>query len=220
MKEIEDIKKYYSDIAVNYDNLAGYEDPNTEKIRKEMKSRHQKYLKGHDILEIACGTGYWTEVIAKTAHSILSVDIDKKMISRAKKRVAKFKNVTFKIADAYSLDSIKGTFSAAYAHWWWSHIPKSRIRSFLSNLHKKLISNAFVLFSNHLPNYRDHKLKISHNKFGDRLEERILSNGKKYFVVKNFLAKREAFDYVSGLAKNIHFFRYKGFWELRYNVLK
>lgn len=220
MKEIEDLKRYYSNRAKEYDETAGYEDPVAEKIRKEIKLRHQKYFKEHDILEIACGTGFWTEVIAETANSVLAIDISKKMISIAKKRLTKYKDVGFKIVDAYLLDDIKGNFSAAYAHWWWSHIPKSKIRNFLLNLHKKLISRAFVLFADHLPHYLEKEIRVIYNRDGDRLEERILKNRKKYLVIKNFPTKKEIYSYLSGLAKNINFQEYEGYWELYYDVMK
>ncbi|TET59506.1 MAG: class I SAM-dependent methyltransferase [Candidatus Stahlbacteria bacterium] len=220
MKEIEDLKRYYSDRAKEYDETAGYKNPVAEKIRKSIKLRHQNYFKGHDVLEIACGTGYWTEVIAETANSVLAIDISKKMISIAKKRLTKYKDVDFAIADAYILDNVQGEFSAAYAHWWCSHIPKSKIRNFLLNLHKKLISEAFVLFADHLPHYLEKEIKVNYNEDGDRLEERILKNRKKYLVVKNFPSKEEIYSSLSGLAKNINFQEYEGYWELYYTVLK
>ena len=220
MKEIEDLKRYYSDRAKEYNKTAGYKDPAAEKIRKRIKLRHQKYFKGHDVLEIACGTGYWTEVIAETANSVLAIDTSEEMISIAKTRLSKKQNVNFKITDVYVLHDIHDSFTAAYAHWWWSHIPKSKIRNFLLNLHKQLISGAFVLFADHLPDYLEKEIKVNYNEDGDRLEERILKNGKKYLVVKNFPSKEEIYSSLSGLAKNINFQEYEGYWELCYNVIK
>jgi hypothetical protein len=142
------------------------------------------------------------------------------MISIAKKRLTKKQNVNFKIADAYVLYDIHDSFTAAYAHWWWSHIPKSKIRNFLLNLHKKLISGTFLLFADHLPDYLDKEIRVIYNKDGDRLEERILKNRKKYLVVKNFPSKEEIYSSLSGLAKNKNFQEYEGYWELCYNVMK
>jgi len=58
MKEMEDLIRYYSAIANEYDSTAGYLDKRAEKMRKAMKQRHQKILMNKDVLEIACGTGY------------------------------------------------------------------------------------------------------------------------------------------------------------------
>jgi ubiquinone/menaquinone biosynthesis C-methylase UbiE len=218
MKEIEETKKYYSKIAKTYNKTAGYNTQCHNKISKRMKIRHQNHLKGHDVLEIACGTGYWTEVIAKSARSVLAIDSSKKMIAQAKRRLASFKNVTLMIADAYKLDKVQGRYTAAYAHWWWSHMPKSRIRKFLVSLHKKLEPGALVLFSDHLAGYADKRVKVIYNKKGDRFEERILKNGKKYFIIKNFLTGKEANKYLAGLASNVKFKKYRGCWELRYQL--
>jgi len=217
---MEDLKKYYADRAKEYEETAGYRDPVAEKIREKIKVRHQNYFRGHDVLEIACGTGYWTEVIVVSAKSILTIDINKEMITIAKKRLARFPNVNFKVADAFVLDKIQGYFSAAYAHWWWSHIPKSMIRDFLLNLHRRLIPGAFVLFADHLPGYPGREIEVIRDKNGDRLEKRVLKNGKKYLIIKNFPTQEEINMYLLGIAKNINFHEYKGYWELGYNVIK
>ncbi|MGB3341229.1 MAG: class I SAM-dependent methyltransferase [bacterium] len=220
MKEIEDTIRYYSDRADEYDSTAGYHDKKAEKTRRAMKQRYQTILKNKDVLEIACGTGYWTKVIAETATSVLAVDVSQRMISIAKEKHKFLKNVTFQASDAYLLENISGNFSAAFAHWWWSHIPKSRIRDFLHNLHKKLLTGSSVLFIDHLPTYFDNKIKVIKNEDGDRIEQRILSGGKTYLVIKNFLAIEEIHDYLKGLAEKIEFQKYDAYWELCYTVMK
>lgn len=223
MKEIKDTKMYYSVIANRYEQNAGYAEPVDSKVREirsKIKLRHQRYVKGHAVLEIACGTGFWTKVIAKTARSVLATDASKKMISIAKKELIKYKNVDFKLSDAYSLKNIRGRFTAVYAHWWWSHMPKTRIRSFLVNLHKKLIPGAFVFFGDHLPNYTYRKTKIIYNKDSDRIEVRKLENRRKYYVIKNFPTQSEIKQCLAGIAKDIKFKKYRSSWELCYKVAK
>ena len=142
------------------------------------------------------------------------------MISIAQEKYKSFKNVTFQVSDAYLLKNISGKFNAAYAHWWWSHIPKTRIRDFLLNLHKKLQPGSSVLFTDHLPTYLDKKIKVIQNEDGDRVEERILSGVEKYLVIKNFPTKEEMQSYLSGLAENMNFIEYESYWEPYYNALK
>jgi SAM-dependent methyltransferase len=219
MREIEAIKKYYADRVEAYDITAGYLDVRSEKLRKNMKKKYQKFFKGHKVLEIACGTGYWTKVVAKTAHSVLATDINRTMLSLARKRLAKYKNVKFSITDAYKLNRIPGGFSFAFSHWWWSHMPKSKIRGFLTNLHKKLKPGARVFFSDHLPGYMHKKVEVIFNKDGDRLEVRHLKTGKKCYIIKNFPTKEEINSHLLGLGRNIKFKNYHGRWELTYNTL-
>ncbi len=222
-RTIQDTQKFYSAIASFYDQRAGYAEPmdsGLREMRRKIKIRHQRYLKGHAVLEIACGTGFWTKAIAKTARSVLATDGSKKMISIAKQNLIKYKNVDIKRSDAYSLNSIGGPFTAVYAHWWWSHMPKSKIRSFLLNLHEKLVPGAFVFFGDHLPHYTNRKTRIIYNKDGDRIEVRKLENRRKYYVIKNFPTQSEIKQYLAGIAKDIKFKKYRGSWELRYRVEK
>lgn len=222
-KAIQDTQKFYSAIASFYDQHAGYAEPVDKELkerRRKIMIRHRRYMKGHAVLEIACGTGFWTRVIAKTARSVLATDGSKKMISVARENLIKCKNVECKLSDAYSLKNIRNRFPAAYAHWWWSHMPKTRIRSFLVNLHKKLKPGAFVFFGDHLPHYTYRKTKVVHNKDGDRIEVRKFDNGRKYYVIKNFPTQSEIKQCLAGIARDIKFKKYKGYWELCYRAEK
>jgi SAM-dependent methyltransferase len=213
----EDVARYYSALADKYDVSAGYVDSSAEGLRARIKRGFREALKGHDVLEIACGTGYWTEVISGTARSVLATDVDLGMISIARGRLCSIANVRCQVADAYSLDGISGRFTAAFAHWWWSHVPKSRIGSFLSVLHSKLMTGALVLFADQLlyeweTRWRDEE--------GNLLEQRVLPNGYKFSIVKNFPTEEEVIQQLGGMAENITYREYaeERSWVLSYNT--
>ena len=54
-----------------------------------------------NILEIGCGTGYFTEILAKTfpQAQIISTDISQEMLNFTQNKLNKYKNITYKIAD-------------------------------------------------------------------------------------------------------------------------
>ena len=213
----DSVEAYYKARAEEYDVSAGYADAVAEELRAPIKLRFQEAMRDHDVLEIACGTGYWTSVIAETAKSVLATDIDPKMISSASEKLSSRGNVQCRVADAYTLDGIEGAFTAAFSHWWWSHIPKSRLGDFLSVLHRKLTPGAIVLFSDSLP-FGSNKERYDTD--GNRLEERILQDGRRFEVVKNYPTEQEIMDVLSGLAEDIVYSEYpeQRKWELAYQI--
>ncbi|MBN1434450.1 class I SAM-dependent methyltransferase [Candidatus Fermentibacterales bacterium] len=110
--------EYYDARAPLYDATAGYDDPVAEELRAPMKERFRRLLEDRKVLEIACGTGYWTEVIAQTAGSVLTTDVNPSMMAIASERLHGFPNFELMVAEAYVLEGVSGGFDAAFAHWW------------------------------------------------------------------------------------------------------
>jgi ubiquinone/menaquinone biosynthesis C-methylase UbiE len=217
----DDVARYYSALAPGYDHTAGYTDPVAEKLRQSIKTRYQQAFKDHDVLEVACGTGYWTQVVAVTARSVLAVDVNPSMIELARKRLSGIKNVRCEVADAYSLEGVPQGFSAAFAVWWWSHIPLSRIPEFLSALHRKLIPGAFVLFVDQLPTAYPAPDR-SRDRNGNLVEQRTLDDGRSFTVVKNFPTEQELRKALREIAEDVCYRQYpdEHSWNLSYSVKK
>ncbi|MFZ5805639.1 MAG: class I SAM-dependent methyltransferase [Verrucomicrobiota bacterium] len=92
---------YYNKRAQEYERI--YAKPERQDALGKLKTHLQKILRGNDVLEIACGTGYWTEVIASTARSVLAMDISEEMLSIARQKSYSSNNVNFALSDAYAL---------------------------------------------------------------------------------------------------------------------
>jgi protein-L-isoaspartate O-methyltransferase len=217
MSHADDVVKYYNERASVYDVTAGYANPEAEKLREPIKARFRTTFRGRKVLEIACGTGYWTAVIAEAAESVLAIDINRSLLEQAQKRCAHQANVRFQVADAYTLEGVPGGFNAAFAHGWWSHIPKKNIKSFLTALHNKLAPGALVLFNDQLP-YDGFYRKQDED--GNTIEQRILPNARSFMIVKNFPDEKEITNTLSGLADDIKYTRppQEDHWEVVYRV--
>ena len=199
---LKGIVEYYAERADVYDETAGYTNAEAEKLRNPIKERYRRLFAGHDVLEIACGTGYWTQVIGEVAKSLLATDINQSVINLACRRCSDLHNVEFCLADAFSLRGIPNHFTAAVAIWWWSHIPKNAIGTFLNALHSKLVPGAVVLFSDHLSSvFASYRVDAD----GNNIELRTLPDGRSFEVVKNYPSEREITDALGDSVDNIKY---------------
>ena len=191
MSLIDDVTKYYAERAPVYDETAGYLNPEAEILRIPIKERYREIFRGRNVLEIACGSGYWTPVIGELAKSVMAIDINHDLISMAEDRCKHLPNVRFQITNAYTLDGVPRGFDAAFGFFWWSHIPKEHLQTFLTALHSKLSPGALVMFVDQL-RYKGRVRKQDNE--GNILEQRVLPDGRSFMIVKNFPTEQEIID--------------------------
>jgi 2-polyprenyl-3-methyl-5-hydroxy-6-metoxy-1,4-benzoquinol methylase len=137
-----DLLDYYRRRAGEYEAI--YAKPERQRDLEHLREEIPARLRGTRLLEIACGTGYWTERVAAAAACVMATDVAEEpmRIARAKAYPG---NVEFSMADAYALPASLGAFDAALAVFWWSHVPRERIEEFLGSLHARLEPGARVV---------------------------------------------------------------------------
>ena len=211
------VTEYYAARAPVYDETAGYMEPEAEELRVPIKARYREMFAGHIVLEIACGTGYWTPTIAEAAKSVLGIDVNPQVISQARERCKGRPNVKFQVTDAYTLEGVPTGFSAAFAKWWWSHVPVERLSTFLAALHSKLVPGASVLFVDQLP-YEGHARRQDAS--GNTIEQRNLPDGRLFEIVKNFPSEEDIQDALIGIADNVRYVERadENSWSVTYNT--
>jgi len=80
------------------------------------------------VLEIACGTGLWTEALAARADTVTAIDAAPEMVAIARERVQPA-HVSFEVADVFSWDP-GARFDVIFFSAWLSHVPASRFGRF------------------------------------------------------------------------------------------
>ena len=115
------LEKYYAGRAAEYEKI--FEKPERQADLARMRTDIPALFKGERVLEIACGTGYWTPLIAEQAESVLATDFNEEPLAIARSKPYRKANVRFERADAYALPGWPQKFSACYAGFWWSHVP-------------------------------------------------------------------------------------------------
>lgn len=80
------------------------------------------YVAGKDILDVGCGTGYGSNLLAETAKSVTAVDLSATGIAIARDTYHK-PNLTYKVMDASDLSSFKDkTFDLVYSSQCIEHV--------------------------------------------------------------------------------------------------
>lgn len=222
-KIIRQMNEYYSLVANLHDYYMDYStNENMEKLLSGIIRLCEKDIVDTDLLEIACGTGNWTQVLAKRARTVFATDINESMLKIARAKIYDRPNVRFERVDAYRLDTIKGDFNAAFAADFWSHIPRAKIRPFLKDLHARLRPGARVVFLDMLP---DSSLGIDDYYYtgdGDFARDRVLADGSVFTVVKNFPDETEIRELLMDFARDIRYYQHLNLkrWLVSYSTLE
>jgi 2-polyprenyl-3-methyl-5-hydroxy-6-metoxy-1,4-benzoquinol methylase len=207
----QDIIAYYNDRAKEYDKV--YLNPLEQDDLSVSSSIFQTLFAQKTVLEIACGTGYWTEQMAKTAHSIHATDINEQLIDMARERPIQG-NVTFEIADMYSLASSQ-KYDAVFGGFIWSHILLQDLDLLLDKLQSHLKSNGVIAFmdSNCVEGTNHDIKKISKtDEFGNTYQIRNLENGSTHLVLKNFPTKDFLHQKLSRISSEIDYKQLEYYW--------
>lgn len=218
-KIIGQMNEYYRRRAHLHDYYMSYSsNEGMEKLLSGIIRLFEKDIVDRNLLEIACGTGNWTQILSKRARTVMATDINEPMLAIARNKDYVKPNVRFEYADAYKLDAIKGGFNAAFAADWWSHIPKAKIRPFLKGLHSKLNADARVIFIDMLPSSSHNIEEYYYNEDGDFVRKRTLPDGSEFIVIKNFPGENEIKAILKNLAKNIRYHEHLNLqrWVLSY----
>jgi SAM-dependent methyltransferase len=211
-------QQYYSARAGEYESTVSYVRSKCIATTSRLIARYRLELEDKDVLEIACGPGFWSEAVALTARSITATDQDASLVAMTAARLSGREGVRCLTADAYDLGDVGGPFTAAFANFWWSHVPRARLPAFLATLHGKLLPGAVVLFVDDLPYHWRGARRTTPE--GDLLEERALKNGETFEIIKNFPTEREIAELLDSVATEVDYraFPDQGYWLLRYRT--
>jgi ubiquinone/menaquinone biosynthesis C-methylase UbiE len=207
------MQSYYAARAPEYDRI--YLKPERQADLRAIEQWVRGQFTGATVLEIACGTGYWTQFIAAVAVRIRATDLTPQTLSIAAARVPNDK-VEFLIGDAYAPAQYAGQFDAAFAGFWFSHVPIARRDAFLSALNAALepgakvvlLDNRFVAGSSSAISEQDAD--------GNTYQIRRLGNGTAHRVLKNFPSQAELLSLARRAGKDARITQWQYYWAMEY----
>ena len=135
-----------------------------------------------DVLELACGTGQWTRLLAARAHSVTAVDAAAEVLALARARTAA-PTVEFVEADLFAWQPPR-RYDTVFFAFWLSHVPPARLPGFWSTVADALAPGGRVIFIDDGPAgavaddvLADHPVPTA---------VRRLDDGSRYRIVKVF----------------------------------
>lgn len=147
-------------------------------------------LTGH-VAELACGTGWWTERLARTADRLTCIDASPETIeiNRTRLRSAGLPLPHYQVADLFDWRP-DVSFDAVFFSFWLSHVPAERLAPFWSSVAAALQPGGRVFFIDSLPDQtstaNNHRMPDP-----DGIQERRLNDGRSFRIIKLFRGPAE-----------------------------
>jgi SAM-dependent methyltransferase len=207
---------YYAQRAASYEAI--YAKPERQADLRVMEQWLGTQFVGRQVLEIACGTGWWTAHGAGPAQQWLATDINPETLAVARSK-AMPASVQFATVDAYSLAQIQGqSFDAVFAGFWWSHVPLQRLAPWLELLHSHLRPGARVVFldNRYVPGSSTPLSRTDAQ--GNSYQNRSLEDGSIHEVLKNFPTAEQAFAQLGPRATQAQWLPNTHYWIMSYQL--
>lgn len=139
-----------------------------------------------DVLELAGGTGWWTERLAATATTLTVVDGSVETLELNRRRVRR-DDVSYLEADLFTWEPpVAGAFDLVFFSFWLSHVPRHRVGAFWSLVARCLAPDgcAFLIDNRDDPRVTRPDPYV-YAREGD-VQRRRLNDGSEHRVVKVF----------------------------------
>ena len=208
---------YYGQRAAGYERVYGK--PERQQDLRAMEAWLATRFVDRKVLEIACGTGWWTPHGAAPAAHWRATDLSPATLAVAQAKAAMPATVRFQTVDAYTLAELGDeTFDAAFAGCWWSHVPLDCLQPWLDTLHARLRPGAVVVvLDNRLVPASSTPISRTDLQ-GNTYQQRRLDDGSAHEVLKNFPAAAQAIAALGPRALDPHWTAWAHYWALTWTV--
>ncbi len=213
---------YYVQRAAYYERV--YHKPERQTDLRAMEAWLAKPFENRRVLEIACGTGWWTPHGAERAAQWLATDLNPETMAIARQKPSPQRAdggdvVAFRAVDAYTLAELGDErFDAAFSGCWWSHVPLARLRPWLDLLHARLLPGARVVMLDNSYVQTSSTPITRRDAGGNTYQLRTLDDGSTHEVLKNFPTPEQAMAALGPRARDAQWIAYTHYWVLSYTL--
>jgi SAM-dependent methyltransferase len=208
----EQSAQFYAKSAANHDRI--YDRPERQEDLEEMREHVAEVLRGHTVLELACGTGYWTRLIADVADKVVATDINPEMMEMARLRAMPADKVTLRVADAYNLPDDIGDFTAVFIGFWWSHVKREGQEKFLAHLRAKVGKDIFIVLLDDVYVEGSSETVARTDMEGNTYQIRTAPDGERYEIPKTYPSDSALRKKLASSVREIRIIRLEYYWLL------
>ncbi len=210
----ESMRDYYARRAAEYERV--YRKPERQADLHAIAAWLPQRFAGREVLEVACGTGWWTPHGARDAKAWLATDVNPETLAVARTKALPA-CVGFAEVDAYSLHGLHGRrFDAAFAGCWWSHVPRAQLSGWLDLLHAQLRPGARVVFLDNAFVPGNSTPLSRRDADGNSFQQRRLDDGSVHEVLKNYPTPDEVIAALGPRAQAPQWIQHAYYWVLDY----
>ena len=209
-----ELQRYYARRAVEYEAI--YAKPERQSDLARLALDLAEAFRGRTVVEVACGTGYWTQHIAQHAVRVDAFDINDETLAIARTKSIDPARVRFAVGDAYAIPEPAAPYDAAFAGFWWSHIAKLDLPRFLGGLHRVLAPGARIIMIDNCYVEGSSMPIVRTDSVGNTWQTRKLADGTTYQILKNFPTPDELRSTVAPYSAGTEVRLFDYYWQLDY----
>lgn len=149
----------------------------------ELEARLRAFAPAGEVLELACGTGLWTQRLLEHAERVTAVDGSSEMIKECQHRI-RDPRVSYTQADLFSWSPERAhAYDVCFFSFWLSHVPEERFVAFWERVRRSLAPGGRAFFIDSARSELAHSAGVALD--GDVMVRR-LADGRTYRIVKRF----------------------------------
>lgn len=211
-----DLLAYYAKMATDKDELnylsLNFTDAQMENDLRQLHEKVSELVSGQRVLELACGAGGWTQLLAQSAKSVVATDINSDLIAIAQKKMHAQSNVQFEVQDAFDLQLASSEpVTACFGAFFWSHVKRQDQAALLTALGKRLGKDVMLIMLDRI--YEDGiTAPIARTDTQGNTYEINTVGDERFEVVRNYPTDSALRKKIGHCVRDLRIARFEHFW--------
>lgn len=213
---MDNLAAYYARRASEYERI--YARPERQSDLSALSARIGGLFAGRNVLELACGTGWWTPVIAQGAARVTALDLNEEVLAIARAKDLPAGKVEFMRGSAFEIPDFGRRHDALFAGFWWSHVRLEELDAFLASAVAAIAPGSLVAFLDNRYVEGSSTPVSRRDAQGNSYQLRQLADGSSHEVLKNFPDTGELVERASRCGTDAHVELLEYFWLLSFRA--